>query len=112
MARKHILAIAVAVFSGCVGTSALAGDDALPATTPVAKIDSGLGDLPAVSEMKEVWLYSQPAESRDNGLGSLPNVSEMREPWLFSQPAPKIDSGLGEIAAPVTQAALRSTSQR
>ena len=111
MACKQILAIAVAVFSGCVGTSALAGDDVHLAMTPVAKIDSGLGELPAVSEMKEVWLYSQPAEHRDSGLGSLPPVSEIREPWLFSQPAPKIDSGLGEIAVPVAQAALGSAAR-
>lgn len=108
MTRKQMLAIAIAAFTGCAGTAALATDDSIVIPTPAAKTDTGLGELPAFSEMKEVWVYAQPAEHRDSGLGSMPNVADIREPWLFAQPAQKIDSGLGEIAsAPVVHASLQ-----
>ncbi|MCU0806089.1 MAG: hypothetical protein MUF79_13545 [Burkholderiales bacterium] len=101
MLRKHVVTLSIAVLASFAGSFALAADDGLsPVPTPSAKVDNGLGELAVASTLREVWLYSQPAERQDNGLGALPNVADMREPWLFSQPAPKVDSGLGEIAVP------------
>lgn len=113
MTRKQILAIAIAAFTASAGSAAVAADDALVIPTPAAKTDTGLGELPAFSEMKDIWVYAQPAEHRDSGLGSMPNVSDIREPWLFAQPAQKIDSGLGEIAsAPAPRATLQAALPR
>ena len=54
---------------------------------PAEKVDSGLGDLPSLSEWREPWLYATPAESIDNGLGDLLPFAEWREPWLHAIPA-------------------------
>lgn len=100
MNKFRILFAALAVAGLCTGVAS-AGDesshDGMSHSTPAAKVDNGLGELPPLSEWREPWLYSTPAEKIDNGLGELPPVSEWREPWLYAMPAEKIDSGLGDI---------------
>ena len=73
------------------------GPDPAAVIIPAAKLDSGLGDLPPLSEWREPWLYATPAESVDSGLGDLPPLSEWREPWLYATPAESVDSGLGDL---------------
>jgi hypothetical protein len=72
------------------------GLDPVP-VVPAVKRDSGLGDLPPLSEWRDPWLYAMPAERLDSGLGDLLPLSEWREPWLYSTPAEKLDSGLGGL---------------
>jgi hypothetical protein len=96
---KHA-AVALAAALTLIAAPAGLAADAVP--EPAAKVDNGLGSLPAYAQWNETWMYAVPADSIDNGLGEMPDVSRMTEVWLYAMPAEKVDSGLGEIVARAT----------
>jgi hypothetical protein len=71
-------------------------EDGVP--TPVAKIDSGLGELSPYSQRQADQQYATPAAKVDSGLGELPHYSEWHEPWLKGHPAEKVRGGVDEAA--------------
>src|SRR5262245_31043252 len=99
LARRAVWTFLAAVAVGSAAADQTAGRAAQPQpyAIPTEKVDSGLGNLPPLSEWREPWLYAIPAEKVDSGLGNLPPSSEWREPWLYATPAEKVDSGLGNL---------------
>jgi len=95
-----------------LGTSSVAAAEPLPGEfqVPAAKVDSGLGELPHVSQWQGMpWLHAIPAPKIDSGLGDLQHASQWQGmPWLYAMPAPKIDSGLGEITPRAAQQLTRA----